>query len=107
MKGSASLCLALLLPAFTGCANFRRLAGDLKIIDEEYRIYGVVGNADAQQVPVYAAVVEWHRADRRVYSGDRIELPPGGAFAFSVKSPLHQHVLAYADRNRNGIYDSG
>ncbi|QJE95705.1 esterase/lipase family protein [Luteolibacter luteus] len=106
MKRALLVCLAL-LPFLTSCGNFRRLAGDLKVIDEEYRIYGVIRNADTQKVPVYAGVVEWHRGDARVYSGDRIELPPGGAFAFSVKSPLHQHVVAFADRNRSGTYDSG
>lgn len=107
MRGIVFLCLVLLTTLLNGCANFRRLSGDLKIIDEEYRIYGVIRNADAQKTPVYAGVVEWHPGDKRVYSGDRIELPPGGAFAFSVKSPLHQHVMAFADRNRNGIYDAG
>jgi hypothetical protein len=77
------------------------------MIEEEFRIYGVIRNADAQRATAYAAVVEWHRDDGRVYSGDRIELPPGGAFAYSVKSPLHQHVMAFADKNRNGIHDAG
>ena len=107
MKGVVFLCLALLAPAFSGCANFRRLAGDLKVIEEEYRIYGLIRNADSQRTTVYAGVIEWHRDDGRVYSGDRIELPPGGAFAFSVKSPLHQHVVAFADRNRNGVHNAG
>lgn len=107
MKAFALLRLALVAQALAGCANFRHLAADLKVLDEEYRVFGVIENADAQPAPVRAAVVEWDRTSNRVFSGDRVELPPGGAFAFSVKSPLHQHVLAYADRDRNGRYDPG
>ncbi|MCW1924735.1 hypothetical protein OKA05_19375 [Luteolibacter arcticus] len=102
-----TLLLALILPLLTGCANFRRLAADIKLLDEQYRIYGVVENADLLKVPVHAVVIEWDQQSNRVFSGDRIDLPPGGAFAFSVKSPLHQHVLAYADSNRNSRYESG
>ena len=102
-----ALLLALALPLLSGCANFRRLASDLKVLDEEYRVLGVIENADQQHAPVRAAVVEWDRAANRVYSGDRIDISPGGAFAFSVKSPLHQHLLAYADSNRNGRCDVG
>jgi pimeloyl-ACP methyl ester carboxylesterase len=107
MKPSGFLCLALLVPALTGCANFRHLAADLKVIDEEYRLFGGIDNADIQKGSVKAVVIEWDRASKKVFSGDRVELPPGGAFAFSVKSPLNQHVLAYADRNRNDRYDDG
>lgn len=99
--------LALSLSLFAGCANFRHLATDLKVIDGEYRIAGVIANADFQKGPVHAAVLEWDRASNKIYSGDRVELPPGGAFVFSVKSPLHQHVMAFADRNRNGRHDAG
>jgi pimeloyl-ACP methyl ester carboxylesterase len=106
MKSSAFV-LALSLSAFTGCANFRHLAADLKVIEQEYRIAGVIDNADSWQVPVRAAVIEWDRGSNRVFSGDRIELPTGGAFLFSVKSPLNQHLLAYADRDRNSRYDAG
>lgn len=104
---SPALLLALALPFLTGCANFRRLAADLKVLDEEYRVFGVIENADRQQGPVRAVVIEWDRASKRVFSGDRIDLPPGGAFAFSVKSPLRQHLFAYADGNRNGRHDDG
>jgi pimeloyl-ACP methyl ester carboxylesterase len=104
---SPALLLALAIPLLAGCANFRHLAADLKVLDEEYRVFGVIENADLQKVPVRATVIEWDRGSNRVFSGDRVDLPPGGAFAFSVKSPLHQHLLAYADGNRNGRYDDG
>lgn len=102
---SPALLLALALPTLTNCGNFRRLAADLKVLDEEYRVVGVIENADRQKAPVRAAVIEWD--GERVYSGDRLDLPPGGAFAFSVKSPRNQHVFAFADDNRNGRYDDG
>lgn len=91
----------------SGCGNFRKLSADLKIIDNEYRVSGIIENRDAYKVPVRAAVVEWDRSTGQVYSGDRLDLTTGGAFSFSVKSPLNQHVAAYADENRNGRPDNG
>jgi pimeloyl-ACP methyl ester carboxylesterase len=90
-----------------GCANFRRLSADLKVLDDEYRIVGIVENAHLQRSPVRAGVIEWDRGTNRIFSGDRVVLPPGGVFVFSVKSPRNQHVLAYADQNRNERYDRG
>ncbi len=106
MKVRLLSCLVLSV-LLSSCANFRHLAADLKVIDEEYRIFGVIDNADSQKGPVRAAVVEWDRASGKVFSGDRVDLSSGGAFAFSVKSPLNQHLLAFADRDRNGRYDAG
>lgn len=91
----------------TSCANFRKLGRDLKLVETEYRITGLVENADEFGCPVRAAVVEWNPTTGKVFSGDRLDLTAGGGFMFIVKSPLHQHVSAYADTNRNGKYDSG
>lgn len=102
-----TLLLALAIPLLSGCGNFRRLAADLKVLDQQYRVFGVIENAGDWKVPVRAVVIEWDRDSGRVYSGDRVDLPPGGAFAFSVKSPLRQYLLAYADTNRNDRYDKG
>lgn len=105
IRGSVMLLSAVcLLPS---CANFRKLGRDLKLVQTEYRIAGLVENADSFDCPVRAAVVEWNPATGKVFSGDRLDLTAGGGFLFIVKSPLHQHVSAYADTNRNGTYDSG
>jgi hypothetical protein len=104
---SAALLLALALPLLNGCGNFRRLSADLEILDQEYRIHGRITNADEFKVPVRAVVMEWDRASNRIYSGDRVDLAAGGAFIFSVKSPAHQFVAAFADSNKNGRHDTG
>jgi pimeloyl-ACP methyl ester carboxylesterase len=91
----------------SSCANFRNLGKDLKILDDQYRIAGIIENADEQNSPVKAAVVEWDRATNQVFSGDRVDLTSGGAFGFMVKSPRNQHVVAYADANRDGTYNAG
>lgn len=96
--------LSFLLP---GCANFRKLSSDLKILENGYRIAGVIENRDSYKAPVRVAVVEWDRAAGEVYTGDRLDLTTGGAFAFMVKSPLNQHVAAFADENGNGRVDAG
>jgi pimeloyl-ACP methyl ester carboxylesterase len=90
-----------------GCANFRHLSADLKIIENAYRISGIIENSDAAKVPVRAVVLEWDRAKNQIFCGDQVELTTGGAFAFIVKSPLNQYVGAYADSNRNGRHDKG
>lgn len=76
-------------------------------MDDDYRISGIITNADSQNAPVRALVVEWDQATNQVFSGDLIDLSAGGAFLFMVKSPLNQHVLAYADANRDGRYTRG
>jgi pimeloyl-ACP methyl ester carboxylesterase len=103
---SAALLLALAVPLLTGCANFRHLSADLKILDEEYRIHGRITNADAYKAPVRAVVIEWDRASNLIYSGDRVDLTTGGAFIFSVKNPARQFVAAFADSNKNGRHDA-
>lgn len=90
-----------------GCANFRRLDADLKSLGDDYRIRVIIENADDMQAPTRVAVVEWKRDLNEVFSGDQIELPKGGTAIFLVKNPLHQYVMAYTDRNRNGHYDAG
>lgn len=95
------------LSLLPGCANFRRLATDLKMIDTDYRIIGVIHNADDFNTPVRAAVVEWDQACGKVSSGDLLELAPGGTFGFMVKNPRNQHVVAFADTNRNKRHDNG
>jgi pimeloyl-ACP methyl ester carboxylesterase len=101
----------VLLAAFVlnavSCANFRKLGKDLRLMNDGYRIVGVISNADDFRCPVRASVVEWDKEDGKVFSGDRIDLTTGGAFMMLVKSPLNQHVTAYADENRNGILDDG
>ena len=106
MKLPAILLTACLL-GMTSCANFRKLGKDLKLINDEYRVSGIIENADDAGCPVRAMVIEWDPAANEVYSGDRVELTDGGAFMFLVKSPLNQHVAAYADTNRNGKYNRG
>jgi pimeloyl-ACP methyl ester carboxylesterase len=89
------------------CANFRKLGQDLKLIRDEYRISGTVGNTSEHDCPVRAIVVEWDRGSNKVFSADLVELTDGGSFVFLVKSPLHQYVAAHADRNRDGRYNEG
>lgn len=99
--------LLLALPAFASCANFRHLAADLKPFENDYRISGVIENADDFKVPVRVTVVEWDRAENKIFSADQLDLAPGGVFAFSVESPLNQHLGAFADNNRDGKWQQG
>lgn len=107
MKTRLARLLLLALPLFAGCANFRHLAADLKPFENDYRINGVIENADDFKAPVLVSVVEWDRDENRIYSGDRLDLAAGGAFVFSVKSPVNQHVAAFADNNRDGKWQAG
>ncbi|HVJ45348.1 MAG TPA: alpha/beta fold hydrolase [Luteolibacter sp.] len=103
---TSRLLLVSLLPLFlSGCGNFRKLSSDLKLLDESYRIGGVIENSHDFKVPVWASVIEWDPKSGEVFSGDRVQLSEGAAFGFVVKSPRNQHVTAYADSNRNGRYD--
>ena len=99
--------LAVTTLMMTSCANFRKLGKDLKLVDDEYRISGIIGNADAHRGPVRAAVIEWDRGIDKVFSGDCVDLTDGGAFMFIVKSPLNQFVAAYADSNNDGKRNPG
>jgi hypothetical protein len=89
------------------CANFRKLGKDLKLLNDEYRISGVIENADDHHRPVRAVVIEWNREKNRIYAADVLDLTSGGAFLFIVKSPLNQYVAAYVDQNRDGRYNPG
>ncbi len=91
----------------SSCGNFRKLGRDLKLVENEYRISAIIENADDFTCPVRAAVIEWDRDENKVFSGDRVDLTAGGGFMFIVKSPVNQHVLCYADTNRDGIYQPG
>ena len=97
----------LAIPLLAGCANFRHLAADLKPFQNDYRISGVIENADDFKVPVRVSVVEWDRAANKIFSGDRLDLAAGGVFGFSVESPLNQHLAAFADSNRDGRWQAG
>ena len=99
--------LLLAIPALSGCANFRHLAADLKPFQNDYRISGVIENADDFKVPVRVTVVEWDRAANKIFSGDRLDLTAGGVFVFSVESPRNQHLAAFADNNRDGKWQQG
>src|SRR5688572_15423631 len=105
-KPAAFLALACVLVS-ASCANFRKLGKDLKLVNDEYRVTGVVRNADDHQCPVRAVVIEWDQKSKRIFSADLVELTDGGAFMFIVKSPLNQHVVAYADVNRDQKYNAG
>jgi pimeloyl-ACP methyl ester carboxylesterase len=89
------------------CAHFRDLGRDLKLIESEYRVSGIMENADEQSSPVRAIVVEWNPVSNKVFSADLIELGRGGVFAFIVKNPANQYIAAHADTNRDGRYDKG
>lgn len=106
MIRSTTLALAGAL-ILTSCANFRNLGKDLKLLDDDYRISGVIENADSQNVPVKVVIAEWDRTTNQVFSGDVVDLTTGGVFMFMVKSPLNQYVAAYADADRNGKYNPG
>ncbi len=99
--------LPLLGLALTGCANFRNLAKDLKILDEGYQVRGIIENAADFKGPVRVSIVEWNRQTRQVYSGDQIDLVTGGAFTFSVTNPQNQYLGAFADANGNHRMDPG
>lgn len=93
--------------AMGACSDFRSLGTELKNYGEDYRIAGVIENADEFAAPVRASIVEWNPRTGDVFSGDQLELSTGGAFVFSVRNPYHQHVGAFADSNRNSRHDEG
>lgn len=103
--------LRLLLPfaalLLAACANFRHLAADLKPFENDYRVSGVIENADDFKPPVLVTVIEWDRATNKIFAADQLDLAPGGVFAFSVESPLNQHLGAFADNNRDGKWQQG
>lgn len=99
--------LVLSVALISSCANFRKLGKDIKLIDNEYRISGIIENSDEFTSPVRAVVIEWQQDENKIFSVDALDLTNGGAFMFMVRSPLNQHVIAYADSNRDGKYNSG
>ncbi len=108
MKAPLTPALAVLVPALlSSCANFRKLGKDLRLLDDEYRISGIINRTNEQSAPVRAFVVEWDAAKNKIHSADLLDLTDGGAFAFMVKSPLNQYVGAHADLNRDGRYQPG
>ena len=56
----------------TSCANFRKLGQDLKILDDQYRVSGIIENADTWNAPVRAVIVEWDR--RKEANNDAVEI---------------------------------
>lgn len=102
-----SMALVLSVALISGCANFRKLGKDLRLINNEYRISGIIENSDEFSCPVRAVVIEWNQNENKIFSGDFLNLTNGGAFMFIVKSPLNQHIAAYADLNRDGKYNPG
>jgi pimeloyl-ACP methyl ester carboxylesterase len=93
--------------AIVSCANFRKLGRDLAILDNEYRITGIIENADEQGHPVRVAVIEWDRASNKVFAADTLILDAGGAFGFIVKNPRNQYLTAFADADGNGRHTLG
>jgi pimeloyl-ACP methyl ester carboxylesterase/predicted small secreted protein len=108
MKTQLAPALVAIVPLLlTSCANFRKLGKDLKLVNDGYRVSGIIVGTENQNAPVKAVVVEWDRAKNKVHSADLLELTEGGAFAFVVKSPLNQYAAAHADTNRDGRYQKG
>lgn len=97
---------ALGLASFAGCANFRRLGEDLKLIDRTSVITGTLTNG-AQYRNVIAVVVEWDREDGRVLSGDYTPVDGLGVFGFFVPGSENQYLLAYSDLDNDELYDPG
>lgn len=91
----------------TSCANFRNLGKDLKLLDDNFRVSGIIENVDSQTAPVRAVIAEWDRTGDQVVSGDLVDLTDGGAFLFLVRNPRNQYLAAYADTNRNGKFNEG
>jgi len=89
---------------FSGCANFRHLGKDLRFMDETSIVTAQVSNAGSFR-NVYGFVIEWDREKDRVLSADFSEVGEIGVFGFSVKDADNQYLMAFSDRNGNGIYD--
>ena len=95
--------VAFLLTLVAGCARFRRLREDLRFMEQSYTVTAVVDNPD--QLPdVYGAVVEWE--DGAVHAADFCQVGEVGLFGFRVYSAENQYLLAFSDRNGNGLYDA-
>ena len=108
-SGQRASALSVILTSvalFEGCANFRKLNSDLAFMDSTYIVSAKIENA-GEFPDIYGAVVEWDRGRGKVLSADRARAGSLGLFAFFVKSPRNQHVMAFADTNGNQRYDSG
>jgi hypothetical protein len=95
---------ALILVA--GCANFRNLSSDLSFMKTMRTVSVSLQNAD-QRHAIHGLVIEWDRVSGRVLSSDVTTAGALGTFAFFVRSPRNQFVMAYCDLDGNGRYDTG
>jgi pimeloyl-ACP methyl ester carboxylesterase len=93
--------------AVVSCANFKKLGRDLAVIDNEYRISGIIENADDQRHPVRVAVIEWERDSNQIFAADILTPAPGGAFGFIVRNPRNQYLAAFADADGDGRHTPG
>lgn len=101
--------LAGLLMACAGvysCAGFRALRNDIAFMNETSIVSAWIDNAD-RFTPVYGVVIEWDRDRGKVSSLDATMVGALGVFAFFVKNPADQYVMAFSDRNANKRYDAG
>ncbi len=94
------------LTLFPGCANFRRLGDDLKLLDRSYLVSAHIGNrSDFENV--YGLVVEWDRAAGKVVSADYSPVGPVGLFGFLVDRSANQYLMAFSDADGDGRYREG
>lgn len=96
--------LALLV---VGCANFRKLGRDLKLMKNTYVASALVRNA-GDFPNVYGVVIEWDNGrSGTVHSADFSEVGNIGLFGFLVERNENQYIMAFSDENNSGIYDQG
>jgi hypothetical protein len=96
----------VLLLSVCGCSSFRTLRKEVSFMKETSIVSAEVENAE-QYPEVYGLVVEWDRDRGKVLSADITRVGDLGVFAFFVKSPVNQYVMAFSDRSGNKRYDPG
>ena len=96
----------LMLTGLAGC-GFLRLEGEIRNLDSNYLLSGMIANAvDYEGVVIRVFVVE--RDDEgRVVSADLGNAGEHGAFAFVVDSSEGQYIMAHADIDGDEKYAEG
>ncbi|MEP4079701.1 lipase family alpha/beta hydrolase [Haloferula sp.] len=98
--------LALAVFFTTGCANFRKLAEDLKFIDETVVVSARITNSSAHK-NIRGVTADWDPATGKIKSADVTKVEGLGVFGFFVKKSNNQYICAYSDRNNDKTYQPG
>ncbi len=98
--------LAFLAVITSGCANFRKLGGDLKFMKETVVVTARITNAESYN-NIKGLTIDWDPQANVVTSGDIGDVDGIGVFGFFVKKTDNHYICAYSDGNGDGRYQAG